>query len=152
MYVLSKEGQEAFSVFMSTLLTQIGLGSITLLLLYRASHLSAMTGDGIIFWIFTISIATYFIYWCFCSFMQFIRPLSNDLDSRIEQLGIELNDNDSFKQFVINIYRRVKLAWHYDRTIFWQVVRLFLALEIPAIFLFFASGLGAVQLATALGW
>lgn len=152
MYILSMDGQEAFSNFMVVLLAQAGLGAITLLILYRASNLSIFTAEGILFWIFALSIALYFIYWCYCSFMQFIRPLSEDLDLRIKQLGIEMEANDSLKQFLLNLFKRTKLAWKYDRVIFWQILRLFIALEIPAIFLFFASSLGAVQIAIALGW
>ncbi len=74
MYILSENGQEAFSKFMSNLVTQSVLGSICLLLLYRAVHLPIWTYQWLVFWIFTLAIISFLFFWCFSSFMQFIKP------------------------------------------------------------------------------
>ncbi|MHA3982328.1 hypothetical protein [Acinetobacter venetianus] len=152
MYIFSEDGQKAFSVFMNNLVTQSVLGSMCLLLLYRASQLPFMTYQWFVFWIFSIAIVCFFIFWCFCSFMQFIKPLNDELDRRIQALGIPMDKKDTLKQTLINLFKRIYLAWKYDKVIFWQGIRLFVVIEIPAIFLFLASSIGAVQIASGLGW
>ena len=152
MYILSENGQEAFSKFMSNLVTQSVLGSICLLLLYRAVHLPIWTYQWLVFWIFTLAIISFLFFWCFSSFMQFIKPLNNELDERIKSLGIPMNKKDTLKQNFINFFKRIYLSWKHDKVIFWHVMRLFVAIEVPAIFLFLASAIGAVQIAAALGW
>lgn len=105
MYILSENGQEAFSKFMSNLVTQSVLGSICLLLLYRAVHLPIWTYQWLVFWIFTLAIISFLFFWCFSSFMQFIKPLNNELDERIKSLGIPMNKKDTLKQTFINFLR-----------------------------------------------
>ncbi|MFJ1520487.1 hypothetical protein ACG59Z_11455 [Acinetobacter sp. ABJ_C1_1] len=152
MYILSENGQEAFSKFMSNLVTQSVLGSICLLLLYRAVYLPIWTYQWLVFWIFTLAIISFLFFWCFTSFMQFIKPLNNELDERIKSLGIPMNKKDTLKQTFINFFKRIYLSWKHDKVIFWQVIRLFISIEVPAIFLFIASAIGAVQIAATLGW
>ncbi|WP_228705562.1 hypothetical protein [Acinetobacter pittii] len=85
-------------------------------------------------------------------FKFYSAPLNNELDERIKSLGIPMNKKDTLKQNFINFFKRIYLSWKHDKVIFWQVMRLFVAIEVPAIFLFLASAIGAVQIAAALGW
>lgn len=152
MYILSKEGQDAFSDFMESLIAQVFLGSICIFLLFVNDQLLAYTMQWVIRLIFCLTMIAYLVYWCVCSFTKFIRPLNEELNKRIEDLEIVMIQDNSLKQAIKNVYRKIRLAWEHDRVIFWQVLRLFIAIEVPAIFLIFASSLGAAQIALALGY
>lgn len=152
MYILTKEGQDAFSNFMESLIAQVFLGSICIYLLFVNDQLPMFTVDWGVRLIFCLTMILYLSYWCFCSFAKFIKPLNEELNRRIKELKIEMIENDSLTQAIKNFCRKVKLAWLHDKVIFWQIFRLFIAIEVPSIFLIFASSLGAAQIAIALGW
>lgn len=148
----TKEGQDAFSCFMESLISQVFLGSICIYLLFVNDQLPIFTSDWGIRLIFCLTIILYLGYWCFCSFAKFIRPLNEELNKRIEELEIEMIQDNYLEQAIKNLFRKTRLAWKHDRVIFWQIFRLFIAIEVPAIFLIFASSIGATQIAIALGW
>lgn len=152
MYILTKEGQDAFSCFMGSLISQVFLGSICIYLLFVNDQLPIFTLDWSIRLIFSLTMILYLGYWCFCSFTKFIRPLNEELNKRTEELEIEMIQDNSLKQTIKKLFRKTRLAWKHDRVIFWQIFRLFIAIEVPAIFLIFASAIGAAQIAIALGW
>lgn len=152
MYILTRDGQDAFSNFMNTLIGQVFLGSICIFLLYVHNLLPFFNLKGIVRLIVCIVMWGYLIFWCFCSFTKFIRPLSNELNLRIEELKVQLPAGNSFIQTCTRGWLKVKFAWEFDKVIFWQILRLFLAIELPAIFLILAASVGAAQIAKTLGY
>lgn len=152
MYILTSEGQKAFSIFMNTLVAQVAFGSISLVILYRVTKIAELNFSGFVLITIALSSFLYLIYWCYCSFMEFIKPLTAQLDSKVRSIEVGIDEDTSLKTAVKIMIKKVEFCWKNDRKIFWQVITLFLALEIPAILLIFASLIGANQILETLKW
>jgi hypothetical protein len=46
-----------------------------------------------------------------------VKPLNDELDRRIQALDIQMDKKDTLKQTLINLFKRVYLAWKYDKVI-----------------------------------
>ena len=151
MYLFSKEFNEQFIGFMNNLVAQTVFGSITMVLAFRSSTqlLNYKTLTMIVLsWILFV----FLIYWCFCSFTQLLSPLNKELEERLKSVGRSMVTGRGLCLELLRARDKIILSWRYDRGIFWQAFIMFLIIEIPSVFLIFASILGATQIFNAMNW
>lgn len=136
MFILS-EGREAFNKFMTTVLTQIIYGGISLLTLYRATKLP-VEFKTVVFYSFTFFLWALFAFWIISTYKEFIGTYQFHLKSKLPNL-----DKATDKLMVSDI-------WSADRKLAFEYLCIIILTIGVLIFVFFGSGLTAVQIAESI--
>lgn len=133
MFILN-EGREAFNKFMTTVLTQIIYGGISLLVLYRATKLP-VEFKTVVFYSFTFFLLALFAFWIISTYKEFIGSYQFYLKSKLPNLDIATH-----KLMVRDI-------WNEDRRLALEYTCIIILTIGVLVFVLFGSGLSAAQIA-----
>ncbi|MFV5547331.1 hypothetical protein VXQ35_06060 [Acinetobacter oleivorans] len=132
------QGREPLNKFMTTVLAQIIFGGIALLLLYKSTVLPVSI-RSVTFYVFTTFMWIAFFLWIKNTYHSFVNDFNSYMYPRVK--GIE------FLEFESNEPITFKEIWNCNKKLALEYFLVMLLIIGILIFIFFGSGISAVQIA-----